>query len=51
MQCHAISIQVTVLSRCRHVNIIRYRDAYVSGTSLHIIMEYADGGESKGHVT
>lgn len=36
--------EVKALSRCRHVNVIRYREAFVDNTALCIVMEYADGG-------
>ncbi|KAK2156579.1 hypothetical protein LSH36_209g01027, partial [Paralvinella palmiformis] len=36
--------EVKALSRCRHVNVIRYREAFVDSAALCIIMEYADGG-------
>ena len=36
--------EVSVLARCRHINVIRYRDAYVSGLTLNIVMEYAEKG-------
>ncbi len=38
--------EVSVLARCRHVNVIRYRDAFVTMTTLNIAMEYADKGEA-----
>lgn len=38
--------EVEALARCRHLNIIRYKDAFVAeGAVLHIVMEYASGGE------
>ncbi|KAL4220699.1 hypothetical protein ACF0H5_021095 [Mactra antiquata] len=37
--------EVTVLSACSHVNIVRYIQAFVNAGSLHIIMEYASGGD------
>ena len=38
--------EVTALARCKHVNVIRYKDAFVHETALWIAMEYADGGRS-----
>lgn len=38
--------EVAILGRLRHVNIIRYREAFVAGGGgiLAIVMEYGDGG-------
>lgn len=44
-------IEVTILSKCKHINIIRYKDSVIDhrkGT-LSIIMEYADGGKYNIH--
>lgn len=38
-------VEVEALARCRHVNIIRYREAFVDKGNLCIIMEYGDLGE------
>lgn len=40
--------EVAILSQCKHVNIIRYKEAFIDQLtgSLNIVMEYADGGES-----
>ena len=42
---HALT-EVTVLSRCRHRNIIKYKDAVIDHKKglLSLIMEYAEGG-------
>ena len=37
-------IEVKALAKCKHVNVIRYREAYVETGHLCIVMEYADGG-------
>eukprot|EP00057_Strongylocentrotus_purpuratus_P035187 XP_798058.1 PREDICTED: serine/threonine-protein kinase Nek2 [Strongylocentrotus purpuratus] len=39
--------EVAILGRLRHVNIIRYREAFVAGGGgiLAIVMEYGDGGD------
>ncbi|XP_072180994.1 uncharacterized protein [Diadema setosum] len=39
--------EVAILGRLKHVNIIRYREAFVAGAGgvLGIVMEYADGGD------
>ena len=39
--------EVEVLARCRHVNVIRYREAFLEDATLNIVMSYADGGEQK----
>ncbi len=36
--------EVAALARCKHLNIIRYRHAYVERGMLNIVMEYADAG-------
>jgi len=41
--------EVQALSRCRHINVIRYREAFLadshdSGPLLSIVMEYAEAG-------
>jgi len=36
--------EVAILSKLRHPNIICYEDSWVEGTTLKILMEYADGG-------
>ena len=46
-------LQVDALSRCRHVNVIRYRESFVAESSdagplLCIVMEYADAGRYQG---
>lgn len=40
-------VEVKILARCRHVNIVSYCEAFVNSGCLHIVMEYADGGEIK----
>ena len=37
--------EVTVLARCRHVNIVKYREAYLDDGVLNIAMAYAEGGK------
>ena len=37
--------EVETLGRCRHLNIIRYRDAFVHAGALNIVIEYAEGGQ------
>jgi len=45
-------IEVIALSRCRHVNVIRYREAFQADAPdtgsplLCIVMQYADAGQS-----
>ena len=43
--------EVEALSRCKHLNIIRYRDAFVHDGALHIVMEYAEGGRFLSHLS
>ncbi|XP_025078905.1 serine/threonine-protein kinase Nek5-like [Pomacea canaliculata] len=38
-------VEVKVLARCRHVNIVAYFEANVNNGCLQIDMEYADGGD------
>ncbi|KAJ8019928.1 Serine/threonine-protein kinase Nek1 [Holothuria leucospilota] len=37
--------EVAILSRLKHNNVIRYREAFTSAGLLHIVMEYADQGD------
>jgi len=41
--------EVQALSRCRHINVIRYREAFLcdSGPLLCIVMEYAEAGRCR----
>ena len=48
------NFQVNIIRKCSHVNIIRYKDCYISSFSpsassasviLGIVMEYADAGD------
>ncbi len=36
--------EVSALAKCKHINVIRYKDAFIDKMSLNIVMEYADGG-------
>ncbi|XP_046543199.1 serine/threonine-protein kinase Nek6-like [Haliotis rubra] len=38
-------VEVTVLAKCRNVNVVKYREAFVEEKCLKIVMEYADGGD------
>ncbi|XP_067670646.1 serine/threonine-protein kinase Nek1-like [Haliotis asinina] len=38
-------VEVTVLAKCRNVNVIKYREAFVEEKCLKIVIEYADGGD------
>ncbi|XP_046335298.1 serine/threonine-protein kinase Nek3-like [Haliotis rufescens] len=38
-------VEVTVLAKCRHVNVVKYRETFVEEKCLKIVMEYADGGD------
>ncbi|XP_052784823.1 serine/threonine-protein kinase nekl-2-like [Mya arenaria] len=37
--------EVWMLSICKHINIVRYIEAFVADRCLHIVMEYANGGD------
>lgn len=39
--------EASVLARCKHINIIRYKESFLIGSPLTmcLVMEYADGGE------
>ena len=37
--------EVAALAKCKHLNVIRYRQAFVDKGMLNIIMEYADAGK------
>jgi NIMA (never in mitosis gene a)-related kinase len=37
-------VEVEALAKCRHVNIVRYKKAFVDSGFLCIIMEYGDHG-------
>ena len=39
-------VEVKVMARCRHVNIVSYCEAFLNSGCLNIVMEYADGGEN-----
>ena len=40
---HDVLLQVAVLTKVKHVNIIEYIEHYDSDGVLYIVMEYADG--------
>ena len=42
---HQAINEVSILSRLRHKNVVRYKEAFVSGGALNIVMAYADGGK------
>ena len=37
--------EVAALAKCKHLNVIRYRQAFVDKGMLNIVMEYADAGK------
>ena len=38
--------EVTALSKCKHLNVIRYKEAFVTSPGqLNIVMEYASAGK------
>lgn len=38
--------EVEVLARCRHINVVRYKETFLHNGSICIAMSYAEGGES-----
>merc|ERR1711974_189961 len=42
--------EAEVLRSLSHSNIVAYRDAFVEGRTLHIVMEYAGGGDLQGAI-
>ena len=38
--------EVAALAKCKHLNVIRYRQAFVDKGMLNIVMEYADAGKN-----
>lgn len=37
--------EATLLKRLQHPNIVTFWESFVTNSSLHIVMEYADGGD------
>lgn len=37
--------EVFLLSKFQHPNIVRYRDSFVEGGMLHIVMDFCEGGD------
>lgn len=37
--------EVRILAQLKHKNIVRYKEAFVNGGKLHIVMEYAEKGK------
>eukprot|EP00667_Euglena_gracilis_P009672 EG_transcript_9828 len=37
--------EVNTLGQCQHFNIIKYHESFIRDECLHIVMEYADGGD------
>lgn len=42
--------EASLLSRLRHPNIVAFWESFVSRNQLHIVMEYADGGDLDNYV-
>ena len=36
--------EVEVLAKCKHLNIVRYKDAFIENGTLNIVMEHAENG-------
>jgi len=43
-------LEATLLSRLKHPNIVAFIDSFKSANHLHIVMEYADGGDLDSHI-
>lgn len=42
--------EAMLLGKLQHPNIVTFWESFVSGNQLHIVMEYADGGDLETHV-
>ena len=53
--------EIQILQRCKHINVIRYKECFISGKTLdcaeptgltyaHIVMEFADEGDLDQHI-
>ena len=43
-------LEATLLSRLKHPNIVSFIDSFKTSTNLHIVMDFADGGDLEGHL-
>lgn len=43
-------LEATLLSRLKHPNIVAFIDSFKSSNNLHIVMDYADGGDLETHL-
>ena len=37
--------EIKLLASFKHPNIVRYRDSFIEGGALHIVMDFCEGGE------
>lgn len=42
--------EALLLGKLQHPNIVTFWESFVSGSQLHIVMEYADGGDLDTHI-
>ena len=42
--------EAILLGKLQHPNIVTFWESFVSGSQLHIVMEYADGGDLDNHL-
>ncbi|CAH1781892.1 unnamed protein product [Owenia fusiformis] len=42
--------EVAALGRCKNINVIRYKNAFVQNGMLNIVMEFADSGDLQGRI-
>lgn len=43
-------LEATLLSRLNHPNIVAFIESFKTSSNLHIVMEYADGGDLETHI-
>jgi len=43
-------LEATLLSRLNHPNIVSFIESFKTSSNLHIVMEYADGGDLETHI-
>ena len=37
--------EIEILAKCKHINVIKYKEAYIAGECLCLAMEYASRGK------
>ena len=38
-------MEIEILAKCKHINVIKYKEAYIAGECLCLAMEYASRGK------